>query len=106
MTKSLRNTGRSIRYTGEVVFFESLKSIIGIKFLRLRKIQKKNKNGIIEEKLADLNFIAPSGWYDLHKQGIFIVRFNEYWQEQLLDFINNTNIEQKRPNGESWFEEY
>ena len=98
--------GKSITYTGQFIQFNVLKSLIGIEYIRLRRLVEFDKKGNSLERLLDLNFITLSYGPDQYTECTFIIRFTKFWQDQILSFLKENTIVQERPDGENWFEEY
>ena len=97
-------TTKSITYTGQNISLNILKNLIGIEYIKLKRSKEHDKIGNLREHILDLKFVTVS--YQHYTECIFIVRFTQFWEDQILNLLKDNKIFQVRPDGENWKDEY
>ncbi len=88
---------QGVKFTGRTISFELLISILSIQYLRVKVLS--DREGKLKELIA-IDFLAV---FDI--QGcvftklIYNVRFDSYWETQLLKVISKSNLHEAKAEG-------
>ena len=98
----------TIIYTGHCIPYETLKSIVGFVYLRIkRQTETAVESGEQRGQIKDLNFITVTyGPPEMYTESIYTIRFTSYWATKILAFLTAHKLVQERPDGQAWIEKY